>query len=75
MTSCQNPRITHSGVLYKHETLHSHRARQTIVDVEIFGIMSVSYFQLWDNLFVAYAKKTFYDEREGKGKGVFVLTI
>lgn len=62
-----NPPVTYFGVLYKHETLHSHRACQTTVDVELFGTMPVSYFQLWDNLSVAYDKKKLFS-RSGKEK-------
>ena len=56
-------------------SLDSHRACQTIVDVEIFGIMSVSYFQLWDNLFVAYAKKNLLRRAGRKRKGCFCFDL
>ena len=62
---------TYFGVLYKHETLHSHRACQTIVDVELFGTMPVSYFQLWDNLSVAYDKKNSFGQAGRKRKRYF----
>ena len=66
-----NPPVTYFGVLYKHETLHSHRACQTTVDVELFGTMPVSYFQLWDNLSVAYDKRNSFREAGRKRKRSF----
>ena len=63
--------VTYFGVLYKHETLHSHRACQTIVDVELFGTMPVSYFQLWENLSVAYDKRNSFREAGRKRKRYF----
>ena len=66
-----NPPVTYFGVLYKHETLHSHRACQTIVDVELFGTMPVSYFQLWENLSVAYDKRNSFREAGRKRKRYF----